>query len=199
MVDTAQDIALITDGFRTCFACQHGFTGKKKECCACQNGLTGKLKHAGFSDVQVNGDRDGEYDDDECGEQWVCRCETWKCQCAPCKQGYCPICQNRFPFSEYLSTVIADEKTLWLANFVTHFRHSHRAWDRNAGYIARHHDYDAAKDTINEQAKRQLVRKAAGFLRSHGIGAEHFMSLKDTTEETMVVVRKKLADEAKKI
>ena len=45
---------------------------------------------------------------------------------------YCPICKHYFDGSEYLKTVfLDDEKTLWFANMVMHYRYTHiTSWNK---------------------------------------------------------------------
>lgn len=113
-------------------------------------------------------------------------------------QVYCPLCNEWFGGSSYLFTVFTDERSLWLANMVTHYRHSHiiswdKMWGRYGGYYqqaAHYHDedYEVRKSEINERAKRQIVRKATEFLKNNNIGMDVFNSLQGTTDKTIGVV-----------
>lgn len=113
-------------------------------------------------------------------------------------QVYCPLCNEWFGGSSYLFTVFTDERSLWLANMVTHYRHSHivswnKMWGRYSGYYqqaAHYHDedYEVRKSEINERAKRQIVRKATEFLKNNNIGMDVFNSLQGTTDKTIKVV-----------
>ena len=113
-------------------------------------------------------------------------------------QVYCPLCNEWFGGSSYLFTVFTDERSLWLANMVTHYRHSHiiswdKMWGRYGGYYqqaAHYHDedYEVRKSEINERAKRQIVRKATEFLKNNNIGMDVFNSLQGTTDKTIKVV-----------
>ncbi len=113
-------------------------------------------------------------------------------------QVFCPLCNKWFAGSPYLSTVFTDERSLWLANMVTHYRHTHieswdKMWGRYGGYYqqaAHYHDedYEDRKSEINERAKRQIARKAAEFLRDNNVDTEVFRSLQGTCEKTIKVV-----------
>lgn len=113
-------------------------------------------------------------------------------------QVFCPLCNKWFVGSLYLSTVFIDERNLWLANMVTHYRHTHikswdKMWGRYGGYYqqAAHYydeDYEDRKSEINERAKRQIARKAVEFLRDNNIDTEVFRSLLGTSEKTIKVV-----------
>lgn len=167
---------LFSDGTRTCFACENDLTDKTKLCYACRHGLTGETRD------------DGE-------EEWECWCTEWECRCRKCRMAYCPICESHFATSDYLSTVFTDDKTLWLANMVTHYRHEHRAWDRTHPYISKRYGqetYEHQKSIINEQAKRQIIRKSRDFLLEHGIGIEQFVALKGTDERTLALAVQRL-------
>lgn len=116
------------------------------------------------------------------------------------KSGYnlrCPICNHVFSCSAYLKTVIKDEKVLWLANMITHYRHEHiTSWNKCWGYNGRYYrsgwfgDYESEKMMVNERAKRQIVRKANQFLIDNKIELEHFRQLQNTSEETIRLVEK---------
>jgi hypothetical protein len=107
----------------------------------------------------------------------------------------CPLCQQPIEESVYLASVISDERVLYLANLVTHYRHNHVSWDDSWRYMQRRHpmwDYDKAKSIFNERAKRQYIRKAHEYLVSLGITADHFSQLQNTTEETLKVANRYL-------
>ena len=111
----------------------------------------------------------------------------------------CPICGQEIKQSDYLETIIKDDKVRYLANLVTHYRHSHiSSWNKCWGNYGHHYrngwfgDYDEEKRKVNERAKRQIIRKATKHLISIGIVVEHFEMLQGTTEETLQVARKKL-------
>jgi len=164
-------IPLFKQGTRRCYACREGLTGQDKVCYACQNDLTGT------------------YNDNDC--EWECFCSTWVCRCQPCIKVYCPICQLYFTSSDYLASVFQDEEPRWLANMVMHYRHDHRAWDRSHPYLSSR-SYEHQKSIINEQAKRQIIRKATPFLLEHGIRPEHFAALQGTEQKTLQLALKKL-------
>lgn len=120
------------------------------------------------------------------------------------KNVFCPLCGFYFRGSEYLATVFQEKETLWLANMVTHYRHTHiNHWNRMWGpYGNRYRSafdynddfYQEAKAKVNEQAKRQIIRKACDFLNKNGITSTHFERLKGTTAQTMDLVKKKLTE-----
>jgi len=171
------DTISFVESTKLCFACREGLTGEEKICFACNNDLTGEIKNF------------------ETGEEWECFCAEWVCNCKPCKATYCPICDCEFNASDYLATVFEDKRILWLANMVMHYRHDHRAWDRSHGYISRKYGqgtYERQKSKINEQAKRQIIRKATKFLRDNNVTPDCFAALQGTTEETMQLANKKL-------
>ena len=175
---TETDIAsiLFSSGKRECYACANGLTGEKKECYACRHDLVGEYK----------------YD----GDEWYCDCDEWHCLCKDAKTLTCPICDETFACSDYLAKTFADDPRVeWLANMVTHYRHDHRAWDRSHGYISRKYGeatYERQKAKINEQAKRQIIRKATAFLNEHRITVDHFRRLQGTDEKTIGLADKKL-------
>lgn len=115
---------------------------------------------------------------------------------------YCPLCDSCFDGSTYLKDVFDDVPTLWLANMVTHYRHNHitswnKMWGDHGFYYrqAAHYDdmnYEDRKSEINERAKRQIVRKAAPYLRDNNVTIKTFEKLQGTTEATLQVVRKYL-------
>ena len=117
-----------------------------------------------------------------------------------CYQVFCPLCHVWFAGSHYLSTVFEDERSLWLANMVTHYRHSHikswdKMWGRYGGYYQqaahyRDEDYEDRKSDINERAKRQIARKSLNFLIDNMIEIDVFKSLQGTTEDTIKTVSK---------
>lgn len=117
-----------------------------------------------------------------------------------CYQVFCPLCNDWFGGSQYLSTVFKDERSLWLANMVTHYRHSHiTSWNKMFGQYgyryqqAAHYydeDYEDRKAEINERAKRQIARKSTEFLKDNNINIEVFRSLQGTSEKTIEVVCK---------
>lgn len=112
---------------------------------------------------------------------------------------FCPICLNYFPESEFLKTVFADERTRWLANMVTHYRHTHiTSWNKCWGYGGRYYrtgwfgDYDEEKEKVNERAKRQIIRKCTKYLIFNVITVDHFLELQNTSSETVELATKKL-------
>ena len=115
-----------------------------------------------------------------------------------CYSVYCPICEHRFDGSSYLKTVFIDERELWLANMVMHYRHSHiTSWNKNWGYFGRYYrmashfgNYDDEKAKVNERAKRQIARKCKDYIIANDVNEDVFNALQNTTEETLEVVRK---------
>ncbi|WP_421944351.1 hypothetical protein [Pedobacter sp.] len=112
---------------------------------------------------------------------------------------YCPICNKKFPRSEYLKENIEDKKTEWIANIITHHRHEHitswnKCWDYGGNSYRANwfSDYDTEKRKINERAKRQLIRKATHFLIDNEIEFEHFKKLQFNSIETLHLLRKQL-------
>ena len=115
------------------------------------------------------------------------------------KSFYCPICDKRFDTSDYLSTVFkGNDKAMWLANMVTHYRHSHiTSWNKYWGWYgnayrkaAHFGDYDTEKSIVNERAKRQIARKCPQYIYKYGIDKEVYSKLQGTTEETISLVNK---------
>ena len=99
----------------------------------------------------------------------------------------CPICGSSWNGSDYLDTVFDDDRRLWLANMITHYRHEHREWDKQWRYIERNcrdGEYERQKRIINEQAKRQILRKCKWFLVDHGFTPADFGAMQGTTKQT---------------
>jgi hypothetical protein len=175
-------ISTIEETKRICTACAHGLVGKPKLCYACENDLVGMPKND--------------------HEEWECRCTDWECQCDANETElsyncYCIFCERSFSGSSYLATQIADPKQLWLANMITHYRHSHRkSWDAQWKYIESHCAegvYEETKRKTNNQIKRKMLRSKPfmTFAREHGIDDSHFLSLLDNEEATLELVEKK--------
>lgn len=110
---------------------------------------------------------------------------------------YCPICEQRFDTSDYLSSVFkGNDKAMWLANMVMHYRHNHiTSWNKYWGWNGRAYreaahfgDYDTEKSIVNERAKRQIARKCPQYIINNGINASVYSALQGTTEETLKVV-----------
>lgn len=121
---------------------------------------------------------------------------------------YCPICCSYFRGSDYLlSEFKGDERTLWLANMVTHYRHGHiTSWNKCWGWGGRYYreaahfgDYDTEKAIVNERAKRQIARKGTAFLVKNNISVEVFNRLQGTTTQTQETVSKVLGKFGQKI
>ena len=112
----------------------------------------------------------------------------------------CPICGKHFTPSAYLSKIFADNpNALFIANLVTHYRHEHieswnKCWGEN-GYRYRRgwfKNYEDEKRKVNEQAKRQIIRKAYPILIALGITSDTFKCLQNTDEKTIALAVKKL-------
>lgn len=115
---------------------------------------------------------------------------------------YCPICKQTNYGSKYLKSVFQDQRTLWLANMVTHYRHEHISWWDNCwgrygnnyrGYWFK--DYDDEKAKVNESAKRQIARLAKQFLKENDFKVRHFTALQNTSTKTIDTLRKILEPE----
>lgn len=109
---------------------------------------------------------------------------------------YCPLCGRYFHESAYLKTVIEDNGTLWIANMITHYRHNHiSSWNKCWGYGGGRYrsgwfaDYESEKRKVNERAKRQIIRKAAGYMKLKHITSKHFEGLQHNDEETLALAR----------
>lgn len=112
---------------------------------------------------------------------------------------YCPMCKGYFSGSDYLKTVFTDEKQLWLANMVTHYRHSHiESWNKCWGYRGSYYrsrwfsDYEEEKHKVNERAKRQIIRKCTDYLLYFGFTVEDFTALQSTEQKTIELATKKI-------
>ena len=111
---------------------------------------------------------------------------------------YCPMCKKYFCGSDYLYSIFAaDEKALWFANMVMHYRHSHiTSWNKCWGYGGRYYrsgwfgDYDEEKAKVNERAKRQILRKCKDYLKANGFTVDVLDKLQNTTDETREVAMK---------
>ena len=115
-------------------------------------------------------------------------------------QFYCPMCEKYFNESEYLRKVIETEKTLWLANMVTHYRHHHiKSWNRCWSYRSGNYyrsgwfgDYEEEKSKVNERAKRQIIRKCTAYLIHFNIEVKDFEGLQYNDDATIELAKKKL-------
>jgi len=160
---------------KTCYACDNGLTGETKFCYACARGFLGEYR----------------YD----GEPWECYCSEWYCDCETRDyQICCPLCETWEIGSQHLREVFSNNNLFWLSNLITHYRHNHRNWDNSVGYISRYHSYDNEKAKLNNQAKRQVIRKCKLLLLWNGITSEHFNKLQSTDEKTIELAKKELDD-----
>lgn len=110
---------------------------------------------------------------------------------------YDPISGTYQPESEYLSTIFECQKTKWFANMVTRYRHTHikwwdRCWGRDGGRYQGNWfgDYEEEKAKVNEQAKRQIIRKCRDYLIHHKVPLEALESLQNTEEKTIQLFKK---------
>lgn len=116
------------------------------------------------------------------------------------KESICPICGRYVKKSDYLAEVFKDNpKVEWLANLITHYRHTHiTSWNKCWEYGGHNYrrnwfkDYDEEKAIVNERAKRQIMRKSKDILLKHGITVEHFKTLQNTTDKTIELAEKLL-------
>lgn len=111
-------------------------------------------------------------------------------------QVYCPLCARYFSESDYLSSVISDPSTRWIANNITHYRHNHiSSWNKCWGYGGGRYrsrwfgSYEDEKRKVNERAKRQILRKAGLYMKIHGITSKHFQGLQHNDDETLALAR----------
>lgn len=147
-------------------------------CYACIHNLVGEIKY-NMKDT----------------EEWECRCTEEEIY--DIRGFFCPMCNGYYEDSSYLKSVLSKEKTLWIANMITHYRHQHvrwwdNRWGRN-GYGGRKYgDYDKEKIELNNSSKRQIIRKCKDFLELHGIGKKHFLELQENDEKTLSLINKKL-------
>lgn len=114
---------------------------------------------------------------------------------------FCPICKHHFQTSTYLKLKIKDKHVLWLANMVTHYRHSHitswnKMWGEYGSYYRHgwynHGNYDSMKIKVNEQAKRQILRKCTQYMIDKGFTVDHVKQLQHTDEKTIALYEKHL-------
>ncbi|MEX0772512.1 MAG: hypothetical protein WD038_05055 [Balneolales bacterium] len=112
---------------------------------------------------------------------------------------YCPLCDSHHAESEYLATAFKNDKTKWLANMITHYRHSHiNSWDKvwGVGGYGYHNlsqlTYSFEKEKINNFAKQQIVKEATDYLLYHNIAELHFKALHGTNKKTLSLAGKML-------
>ena len=111
---------------------------------------------------------------------------------------YCPICKRYFLASDYLREAIVDDKVRFIANNITHYRHTHitswnKCWGRMGGYYraaAKFGNYEEEKHKVNERAKRQIIRKAKDYLIIQGITSKDFCGLQHNDNETLALAEK---------
>jgi len=115
---------------------------------------------------------------------------------------FCPLCAKYFDASDYLIKNIKDDKVLWLANMVTHYRHAHisswnKCWGRNGGAYRQKWfgEYEDEKKKVNERAKRQIIRKCQRYMNASGINYDHVEKLQANSSETLQFAKKLLNQE----
>ena len=92
---------------------------------------------------------------------------------------WCPKCGKSHPYSGYLRVAFRNDlPCLHAAALVTHYRHKHvqshdRAW-QNPYYANKipGYDYEEYKATVNNRAKRQLIRAIAKRLQEANYPAD---------------------------
>jgi Zn finger protein HypA/HybF involved in hydrogenase expression len=100
----------------------------------------------------------------------------------------CLCCGEKIIKSSYLKSTIPNEKTRFFANQITHYRHSHRAWDKNLDYISNHCDYDKQKEIINNQIKRVLIKKHYKTLVTRNFVKEDLLQLQHNDDKTVEMI-----------
>lgn len=107
---------------------------------------------------------------------------------------YCPICKSYFNLSFFLHNEIKDKKTLWFANMVMHYRHSHiEYWDKVAGRGGVFHRrtnnkvYHQEKIRVNEKSKRQIMRKCQDYMIACGMNMDTIKGLIYNSEYTLQI------------
>ena len=116
------------------------------------------------------------------------------------KLTYCPLCGKYFESSEYLNSIFKNENSRWLANMVTHYRHTHitswnKCWGHNGGFYRSgwFKDYDVEKSLVNERAKRQIFRKCKNYLKENNFMKEDLIALQGNADETINLFEKLLS------
>jgi hypothetical protein len=108
--------------------------------------------------------------------------------------GVCPFCGHEFIFSEFLNSVIVDEKVRLIANLITHYRHNHQlSWNKSCHYISSkwgNDAYEKAKIEHNNRAKRQIIWKCKDWIIENNLSSEHFMTLSNNDDKTVELVLK---------
>ncbi len=112
----------------------------------------------------------------------------------------CPLCHCKVTTSEYLNNIFKeDPQANYLSHLVTNYRHIHiTSWDKCWGYNGTRYrnvwfvEYDEEKKKVNEQAKRQIIRKGGNIQEKIGISSDVFKRLQNTKEATMKLAILKL-------
>jgi hypothetical protein len=112
------------------------------------------------------------------------------------KEIYCPLCEDWVFGSDYLFNNIKEIDGIWVANMITHYRHEHRNWDNQWGYISRFHNYDDAKLKVNNQIKRVLLRKKIfkKFIIDNKITKNAFLSLTHNDDKVLKYIENVFGD-----
>jgi hypothetical protein len=109
---------------------------------------------------------------------------------------YCPFCDDFFEISDIFDDEYEDQKTLWLANMVHHYKLKHNPEYIHGIYSGCLKDHYLRKVTMTDKweegSKQQVLLKCTDFLIQNGIRLEHFMNLKGTNKETVQLCRKLL-------
>lgn len=96
---------------------------------------------------------------------------------------------------QLLVSVFTRPQTPWLATMVMHYRHDHRSWDCQHGYISRVHGeetYQCQKAKVNNEAKRQIIRKCPDYLLAVGVEVDDFRALRSIDDQTIELATRKL-------
>jgi hypothetical protein len=111
---------------------------------------------------------------------------------------WCPMCKEWDTLSDYLMKIFKDNpKSLWFANMVTHYRHSHiTSWNKCWGYGGKNYrrgwfkDYEDEKSKVNERAKRQILRKCKEFMKFHKFSTDDILILENNSSKTIELANK---------
>lgn len=107
---------------------------------------------------------------------------------------YCPECEEYFSGSFYLETQFRYRPgALWLANFITHYRHNHTDWDKqkyklNGNKVS----YKKGKSLMNEYIKQLLINKFPALLKENDILLSDFELLENTNNQTINLYKLKI-------
>ncbi len=112
----------------------------------------------------------------------------------------CPICKKVVEPSDYLHGIFSDDEYAeYAANLITHYRHEHinyydKAWKfpEYAEKIPEYTNHDQFKDTVNNRAKRVLIRAIEkNFKKEDALPLiRGFLKLKNNDEKTLELIKK---------